>query len=192
MSKENLVFVIVAEQAYIRNIDEKIKLERDLQYRSSHDALTDTYNRGYFEKMIDYYNKELLINEDRVEDEITEDMEKELKEEVCNHSDLFWFLNFTDMDVFYQKSNIKRSFLRLLFYDSTDASTQSLLYQAVVWLDGKKLYKTYIDNIKEKKYYNIGVIVSERYFDQTYSFYWLMYQELATKALNKNCFIIDI
>ncbi len=36
--------------------------------------------------------------------------------------------------------------------------------------------------------YNIGVIVSERYFDQTKSFYWLVYQELATRALNKNCF----
>ncbi|MCR5502920.1 MAG: LacI family DNA-binding transcriptional regulator [Lachnospiraceae bacterium] len=36
--------------------------------------------------------------------------------------------------------------------------------------------------------YNIGVIVSERYFDQTKSFYWLVYQELATRALSKNCF----
>lgn len=41
---------------------------------------------------------------------------------------------------------------------------------------------------EEKKYYNIGVIVAQRYFDQTNSFYWLMYQELTTKALGKNCF----
>jgi len=40
----------------------------------------------------------------------------------------------------------------------------------------------------ERKSYNIGVLVSSRYFDQTQSFYWLMYQELATKALNKNSF----
>lgn len=40
----------------------------------------------------------------------------------------------------------------------------------------------------EKKSYNIGVIVSECYFDQTQSFYWLMYQELATRALSKNSF----
>lgn len=40
----------------------------------------------------------------------------------------------------------------------------------------------------EKRSYNIGVLVSSKYFDQTQSFYWLMYQELATKALNKNCF----
>lgn len=49
---------VVAVQGILRNIDEKIKLERDLQYRISHDALTDIYNRGYFEKMIDSYNKE--------------------------------------------------------------------------------------------------------------------------------------
>lgn len=40
----------------------------------------------------------------------------------------------------------------------------------------------------EKRSYNIGVLVSSKYFDQTQSFYWLMYQELATKALKKNCF----
>ncbi len=40
----------------------------------------------------------------------------------------------------------------------------------------------------DKKSYNIGVIVSQRYFDQSQSFYWLMYQELATKANAKNCF----
>ena len=40
----------------------------------------------------------------------------------------------------------------------------------------------------ERRSYNIGVLVSSKYFDQTQSFYWLMYQELATKALNKNCF----
>lgn len=40
----------------------------------------------------------------------------------------------------------------------------------------------------ERRSYNIGVIVSSKYFDQTQSFYWMIYQELATKALNKNCF----
>lgn len=40
----------------------------------------------------------------------------------------------------------------------------------------------------EKKSYNIGVLVSQKYFNQTQSFYWVMYQELATKAVSKNCF----
>ena len=39
-----------------------------------------------------------------------------------------------------------------------------------------------------KKSYNIGVVVSERYLDQYESFYWQMYQAVATKAVSKECF----
>ena len=39
-----------------------------------------------------------------------------------------------------------------------------------------------------KKSYNIGVVVSERYLDQYESFYWQMYQPVATKAVSKECF----
>lgn len=42
--------------------------------------------------------------------------------------------------------------------------------------------------LKARKSYNIGVLVSERYFDQYESFYWQMYQEVATKAVSKECF----
>lgn len=41
---------------------------------------------------------------------------------------------------------------------------------------------------KDKKSYNIGVIISERYLDQQESFYWKMYQEVVTKAVSKGCF----
>ncbi|MGN0376841.1 MAG: substrate-binding domain-containing protein [Suilimivivens sp.] len=39
-----------------------------------------------------------------------------------------------------------------------------------------------------KKSYNIGVVVSDRYLDQYESFYWKMYQAVATKAVSKECF----
>lgn len=48
---------IIAIQGIMRNIDEKIKLEQELYYQSTHDALTDIYNRGYFERMLHYYNE---------------------------------------------------------------------------------------------------------------------------------------
>ena len=35
---------------------------------------------------------------------------------------------------------------------------------------------------RDAKSYNIGILVAERYFDQTQSFYWSMYQE-AIKTL---------
>lgn len=40
---------IVAIQGILRNIDEKIELQNDLNYRLYHDYLTDLYNREYFE-----------------------------------------------------------------------------------------------------------------------------------------------
>lgn len=42
--------------------------------------------------------------------------------------------------------------------------------------------------MREKKSFNIGVIISQKYFDQTQSFYWVMYQELATAAVARNSF----
>ncbi len=44
--------------------------------------------------------------------------------------------------------------------------------------------------MKTDRSYNIGVIVSERYLDQYESFYWKMYQAVATKAVSKECFTI--
>lgn len=41
-----------------------------------------------------------------------------------------------------------------------------------------------------KRTYNIGVLISEIYFDLTQSFYWQMYQSVATKAVSKECFTL--
>lgn len=41
---------------------------------------------------------------------------------------------------------------------------------------------------KKNKSYNIGVIIAEHYLDKYNSFYWQMYQEVATKAVQKECF----
>lgn len=41
---------------------------------------------------------------------------------------------------------------------------------------------------KDKKSYTLGVIVAERYLEETQSFYWQLYQELSQSAMRKNCF----
>ena len=74
-------------------------------------------------------------------------------------ADLLYFLNFNTDDVFYQKSKISKSFLRLLFFDSMDVINQTLLYSCTVFLNENKLYKTYIDNVIKKD--NLYVSVSE-------------------------------
>lgn len=48
---------IVALQGILRNIQEKVKLQAELEYRISHDDLTGLYNRGYFEKKLESYDQ---------------------------------------------------------------------------------------------------------------------------------------
>lgn len=43
---------------------------------------------------------------------------------------------------------------------------------------------------KVQKSYNIGVLVSEKYLGEYDSFYWKMYQSVATKAVQKECFTL--
>ncbi len=43
---------------------------------------------------------------------------------------------------------------------------------------------------REKGSYNIGILVSDKYLDKYESFYWKLYQEIATKALQSQCFTL--
>lgn len=40
----------------------------------------------------------------------------------------------------------------------------------------------------QRKSYTIGVAVAERYLDENKSFYWQLYQQVAQRALQRNCF----
>lgn len=60
-------------------------------------------------------------------------------------SDLLYLLYFTDDDVYYQKSRLANSFIRISIYDSTDPQTQSLLATSTVFVNEHDLFKKYID-----------------------------------------------
>lgn len=47
---------LVVIQGIMRNIDEKVKLQQDLEYRIYHDPLTCIYNREYFDKKFEELN----------------------------------------------------------------------------------------------------------------------------------------
>lgn len=49
---------------------------------------------------------------------------------------------------------------------------------------------TEIKMINAARTFNVGVVVGERYFSKTQSFYWMLYQEVATKAVSKDCFTL--
>lgn len=72
----------------------------------------------------------------------------ELKQ-LMEASDLVGLLDFTNNDVYYQKSKLAKSFLRLSYYDSTDPQTQTLLATSTVFVDEHALFKKYIDNSRK-------------------------------------------
>ena len=74
-------------------------------------------------------------------------------------SDLLGLLFFTNYDVYYQKDKLAKSFLRLLYYDSTDEQNQQLLAMSTVFFDEHAAYKKYIDNSR-KNVNDYGVVGS--------------------------------
>lgn len=58
-------------------------------------------------------------------------------------SDLVGYLGFEDNDIYYQKTKVKKSFLRLMFYDSKDLLNKNLLTYSTTFLDSGKLFTKY-------------------------------------------------
>lgn len=73
-------------------------------------------------------------------------------EDVSGQSDLLTYLGFTVNDIRYQKNRLKKSFIRLMFYDSMSPSNQNMLCYATVFIDSGKAFMTYVRNIASKDY----------------------------------------
>ena len=57
------------------------------------------------------------------------------------------YLGFNDDDVYFQKDALKKSFLRLSFYDSPNRETQKLLYYSTIYFDTNVLSRKYINDL---------------------------------------------
>lgn len=79
-------------------------------------------------------------------------------EDFVNSSNLMGYLGFTDDDIFNQKNRVKKSFLRLLFYDGDNPLTQNLLFYSTIFFDSGELYGRYLKRkawLEEKdEFYN--------------------------------------
>lgn len=63
-----------------------------------------------------------------------------------NQSDLLSYLGFTNDDVKYQKNKLKKTFLRLSYYDSMNPGSQNLIAYSTVFFNTGELYTKYIAN----------------------------------------------
>ncbi|MCD8207504.1 MAG: hypothetical protein LUD72_06175 [Bacteroidales bacterium] len=67
-------------------------------------------------------------------------------------SDLTSYLDFTNEDIRYQKNKVKKSFLRLSFYDSTNPASQNLLAYSTIFVDSGTLLTKYSKHFEDSPY----------------------------------------
>ena len=72
-----------------------------------------------------------------------------------NASDLLCFLNYNNDDVHYQKNRLKKSFLRLSYYDSTNPGNQNMIGYSTIFFNTNTLFSKYIRNINLNEYANV-------------------------------------
>ena len=85
---------------------------------------------------------------------------------ILNTSDLMGLLFFDNDDVFYQKDNVAKSFLRFSYYDTPDPNTQSLLCTSTVFIDEHAMYDKYINNVR-KNVNNYGLVEGAENIDNS-------------------------
>lgn len=71
-------------------------------------------------------------------------------------SDLLCFLDFNNDDIRYQKNKLKKSFLRLSFYDSMNPANQNMLGYSTIFLDSGNLFSKYVRYFETDGYKIIG------------------------------------
>lgn len=69
-----------------------------------------------------------------------------------DESDLLGDIGFIDEDVYYQKNKLKNTFIRVMFYDSMNRSTQKLIAYNTIFVDTSKLYNKYVNCVNDKNY----------------------------------------
>ena len=73
-------------------------------------------------------------------------------------SDLLMYLNFTDKDVRYQKNKLKKSFLRVMFFDSMNPTNQNMLAYYTIFMDSGNYFSKYVRYIESEGYKRISKI----------------------------------
>ena len=100
----------------------------------------DFYTNGFF-------NDAYKIPVEGTETEIEYKVERE------KQSDLLTYLGFTNNDVKYQKNKLKKSFLRLMFFDSMSPTNQNLLAYYTVFMDSGGYFNKFVKNVELEGYY---------------------------------------
>ena len=74
-----------------------------------------------------------------------------------NRSALLSCLGFTNEDVRFQKNKLKKSFLRLMYFDSTNPANQNMIGYSTIFFDTGDMFAKYIKYNEEKNYVAVNM-----------------------------------
>ena len=103
-----------------------------------------------------------------------------------NNSNLLTELGFSENDIMYQKNCIKKSFLRLSFYDTMNRGNQSLLFYTTIFLDSNKIFNKFIKNKNDNSIRidsELSIFNSLNYFSSSEGYYLYLYPNLCKGSL---------
>lgn len=180
MLQSDMISTSFVEDERNKSINRIVDMEKDVYHPVIWDSKKDGYIDGIYKEVEqitfnlhfrqhrgnnwtvepDTYWNGCYIEDDKVKfiDEISEYSDINFfsygKNDVdrSQQSDLLSYLGFDNSDVRYQKNKLSRSFIRLMFYDSTNPANQNLLYYSTIFVNAGQLFGKYIRYIEETPY----------------------------------------
>lgn len=149
---------VVVKNGYI--YEDCLKINFNLHFRDHNgkDWTVDDSDSWVFDKY--GYSAETFGEVNKYYSYSQTNMDADWKWKRSCQSDLLTYLDFTTNDVKYQKNKLKKSFLRLSYYDSPNSGDQRLLAYSTVYVDNNKLYSKFISRSNFECYFDdIGNIV---------------------------------
>ena len=92
-------------------------------------------------------------------------------------------IGFDESDIKHQKSSLKKSFIRLSFYDTPHRGNQKLLYYSTVFLDSNKIFNDYYYNNNKKSDLEFIIKNSFDYTACSEGYYLYLFPKLAKKDI---------
>lgn len=142
------------EEEKKKAINRTIDIEKDVYYPCVYDKTNKKYSDVFTLKFNLHFREhrgpEWLVNQDSLWNgckKVGNDVELLFNDD---EADLLQFLNFNNEDVHYQKSRLKRSFIRLSYYDSPDPTNQNMLGYATVFFDTGDMFARYMRYYEEE------------------------------------------
>lgn len=136
---------IKQEIEYVKGTDESVKITEE-----AYNALTDEQKAEYVRRAVEGTAEIAKVT---INNNGTNSVKALTKDD---SSDLLTFLNFTNDDVHYQKNKLKKSFLRLLYFDSMNPGNQNLLGYSTIFFDTGDMFAKYVRYIEEDNCYSVG------------------------------------